>query len=67
MKKRDIRKLKGNDLVNYFANKIAKAMDELKSSHVYFVVQMAFGEDLSWHEVEKILKDVKELTNKKLK
>ena len=42
-----------------FARKVAKVMDELKSSHVYFILQMAFGEDLAWHEAQEILNKVK--------
>lgn len=60
----DVRKLKGRKLVNHFANRVAKVMADLKSSHVYFVLQQAFGEDLGWHEAEEILNKVKEATDK---
>lgn len=51
-------------LVNGFANKVATAMKEIGSSHVYFILQEAFGEDLDWTEAEKILKEVIEFTKK---
>ena len=52
MKKRKINKKE-------FAEKVAKVMDDLKSSHVYFILQMAFGDDLAWYEAQEILNRVK--------
>lgn len=40
-----------------FGVKIAKAMTAIKSSHVYFIVQQAYGE-IDWSEVEKIFEAV---------
>ena len=42
--------------INYkiFAKEIARVIMDLKSSHCYFIFQMAFGEEKSWEEVEKI-------------
>lgn len=40
-----------------FGYKIAKTMDKLKSSHVYFIIQMAYGE-IFWEEAQDILTDV---------
>lgn len=40
-----------------FAKKIAKAMDKLKSSHAYFIVQIAYGkvgENMSWEDVQEL-------------
>jgi hypothetical protein len=47
-----------NDALYNFALRIATAMDDLKSSHVYFVVQKAFGEALDWSEAEGIFKTI---------
>jgi len=47
-----------------FGKRIAKVMWKLKSSHVYFIMQQAYGDpefgcfDLAWEEVEDILKKV---------
>lgn len=41
-----------------FGKKIAKVMLDLKSSHCYFILQRAYGEDLSWTEAEEIMKEV---------
>lgn len=38
-----------------FATKVAKVMKDLSSSHVYFILQQAFGDDLDWSEAEYIL------------
>ena len=44
---------------NYdFALRVAAAIDDLKSSHVYFVMQKAFGETLDWSDVQKKLNEV---------
>ena len=44
-----------------FAKEIARVVLDLKSSHCYFIIQMAFGESKSWEDVEdicnKILKE----------
>jgi len=47
-----------------FGKKIARAMLRLKSSHVYFIIQQAYGpppygaQDMSWEEAEEILRKV---------
>jgi hypothetical protein len=41
-----------------FAIKIAKVMKDLKSSHCYFILQMAYGEELSWEEAEELFDKV---------
>jgi len=38
-----------------FAIKIAKVIKELKSSHCYFILQMAYGEELDWSDAEELL------------
>lgn len=45
-------------LSSEFGKKIAKAMMNLKSSHCYFILQMAYGEELSWEDAEIIMKSV---------
>ncbi len=42
--------------INYktFSKEIARVIMDLKSSHCYFIMQMAFGEEKSWDDVEKI-------------
>ncbi len=40
-----------------FALRIAAAMDDLKSSHIFFVIQKAFGE-IEWEEAEEILRGI---------
>jgi cystathionine beta-lyase family protein involved in aluminum resistance len=44
-----------------FAIKVAKAMNEIKSSNVYFIMQQAYGE-IDWSEVEGIFTSVLENT-----
>lgn len=44
-----------------FAGKIARAMKELKSSHVYFIFQQGYG-NVDWRDVEKTLDKVIEQT-----
>ncbi len=44
--------------IHNFALRLATAMNDLKSSHAYFIVQKAFGEDLAWHDVEEIFKGI---------
>ena len=47
-----------HDIAFYqFALRLATAIDELKSSHAYFIMQKAFGE-IAWHEVEEILQPI---------
>jgi hypothetical protein len=41
-----------------FGKRIAKVMMNLKSSHCYFILQMAYGEELSWEEAEELMKKV---------
>jgi hypothetical protein len=38
-----------------FAYKVAKVMDDLKSSNVFFILQQALGDDMAWDEVQEIL------------
>jgi hypothetical protein len=40
-----------------FAKKVAKVMLDLKSSHIYFILQEAYGE-ISWEACESILEKV---------
>lgn len=37
-----------------FAKEIARVIMDLKSSHCYFIMQMAFGENKTWNDVENI-------------
>lgn len=41
-----------------FALRVAVAMDDLKSSHVYFVLQKAYGEGLDWSDAQKTMDGV---------
>ena len=41
-----------------FAIKIAKAMLKISSSHTYFILQQAFGENLDWSDAELLLKSI---------
>jgi hypothetical protein len=41
-----------------FGKKIAKVMINLKSSHCYFILQMAYGEELFWEDAEELMKKV---------
>ena len=46
-----------------FAEKIAGAMDKLKSSHAYFIVQVAYGkvgESMGWSDVQELLNRILE-------
>ena len=38
-----------------FAYGVARVMDDLRSSHVFFILQQAFGEDMEWDDVQEIL------------
>ena len=49
--------------VKVFAREIARVIMDLKSSHCYFIVQMAFGENKSWNDVEEICKRILEEKN----
>ena len=52
-----------------FATKVAKAMNEIKSSNVYFIMQQAYGE-IDWSEVEGIFSMVAQYeikSNRKVK
>jgi len=40
-----------------FGYKIAKVMNDLKSSHVFFIIQTAYGE-IFWDEAQEILNEV---------
>lgn len=40
-----------------FGKKIAKVMDDLKSSHIFFIIQQAYGE-IDWTEAQQILDEV---------
>ena len=46
-----------HDDVYYFAVRIATAIADLKSSHVFFLMQKAFGE-IDWKEAEEILESI---------
>ena len=41
-----------------FAVKVATVMRELSSSHVYFILQQAYGDDLDWTEASLLLDNV---------
>lgn len=45
------------DSAKQFGIKIANVMDDLKSSHIYFVIQQAYG-DIAWDEAQEILDNV---------
>jgi hypothetical protein len=51
--------------VTEFAGKIAKAMKELSSSHVYFIIQQAYG-PIDWSEAEEILQKIIDATSTKV-
>jgi hypothetical protein len=36
-----------------FAARVAGAIKKISSSHCYFIMQQAYGEDLSWEDVVK--------------
>lgn len=55
-------RLKGNEGVYEFANKLAQTMLDLKSSHVFFLMQQAFGDETEWSDVEDILNNIITLT-----
>lgn len=44
-----------NDLFFDFAVKVSKTMLDLSSSHVYFILQQAFGDELDWDEASEML------------
>jgi len=39
-------------------------MKEISSSHVYFILQEAYGKRLDWSDAEKLLEDVIKITTK---
>ena len=41
-----------------FGRKIAKVMMDLKSSHCYFIIQQAYGKELTWEEAEVLMEQV---------
>lgn len=60
-------KITQNDLMAYFAYKLAKALKDISSSHVYFILQQSFGEDLAWSEVDSMCKNIIKIgDNKKI-
>lgn len=63
------RKKEAEDLqrVIDFAYKVARTMNELKSSHVFFILQQAFGGDMEWADVQEALTVVLEKSEAKLK
>lgn len=56
-KTREVEDLKNLLPAAEFGTKIAKAMKDISSSHVYFIVQQAYG-DLDWKEVVEIFDNV---------
>jgi len=58
---------KGLHKVVDFAYGVAKAMDDSKSSHVFFILQQAFGRDMEWDDVQEILTVIIEQSQAKLK
>jgi hypothetical protein len=61
--KKSDKKIQDQQIVKDFAGKIARAMKDIASSHVYFIFQEAFGE-MPYEEVTKILDNVIKLTPK---
>lgn len=51
------------DPVYDFAEKIAKTMRDVGSSHVFFLAQQAFGEEMEWRDVETMLDNIIALCN----
>ena len=49
-------------IVYEFANKIAKVMDDLRSSYVFFIIEQAY-EDIEWEEVQKMLDNIIKITD----
>lgn len=47
-----------------FARFISREMDELRSSHVFFIIQQAFDDDMEWGDVQTMLDKVIEQTEK---
>lgn len=41
-----------------FAKRIAQEMLKLSSSHVHFILQEAYGDDLDWDEFEALLERI---------
>lgn len=54
--------------IAYFANKVATAMRDIGSSHVFFILQQAFDDDyqgdINWIDVEKLLSEIIENSSK---
>lgn len=48
-----------------FAGKVARVMKDLSSSHVFFILQQAFGEELDWVGAEDLLCNIISKTTKK--
>jgi hypothetical protein len=46
------------DPVYDFAYKIAKVLKEISSSHVFFIMQQAFGEEMEWDSVVELLNTI---------
>ncbi len=46
------------DPVYDFALKIAQAMKDVRSSHVFFLAQQAFGDEMEWQDVEDLLNSI---------
>ncbi len=46
------------DPVYDFALKIARTMKDIRSSHVFFLAQQAFGEEMEWKDVEDLLNSI---------
>ena len=46
------------DPVYDFALKIARTMKDIRSSHVFFLAQQAFGDEMEWKDVETMLDNI---------
>jgi hypothetical protein len=56
-------KLKEQREIKSFAHKISLKMLEISSSHVYFILQQSFDDDMSWEDAEKLLNRIIELAS----
>jgi len=45
-----------------FAKFVSRAMDNLRSSHVFFIIEQAFDDDMEWGDVQIMLDKVMEQT-----
>jgi len=63
---REIKEIPKEDInTKVFAREIARVIMDLKSSHCYFIFQMAFGEEHSWDNVEEVCNKILKEERKK--